>query len=145
MISWHSHEYHYHEKHEGWPVLVAIGTFVVALIALYQSNFLFFIFALIAGVLFAVWGMRPPRELAFALDRKGLSVGGRLHPYRHFSAFALDGSSLHLYPKSTLKPRLAIDVPDEREKEIRELLLEFLPEVEYTESLMEALGHLLRF
>lgn len=145
MINWTSAEFHYHEKNEAWPALVVVGAVVIGIIALWQHNLLFAIFIGIAAVLMLVWGKRRPRECAFALDKKGLHIDDRIYPFHDFSSFALYEETLLLHPKSRVRPHFSIIIPHEKGNAIRAYLLAFLPEVEYTESFMEIIGHWLKF
>ena len=145
MISWMSPEFHYHEKDEAWPVFAALLGAAFAAYALWQHNFLFFVFVLIATGLVITWGGRKPRHFEFELNETGFLIDGKTYRYREFASFAVSHDSLHLMPKSSIRPRLEIITPPSREREIREYLLDFLHETEYTESFVEALGHWLRF
>lgn len=145
MIQWHSFEFHYHEKDEAWPVLVIMGAVIISAIALWQRNLLFVIFTVVAAGLMLVWGRRKPRRLMFALDAKGLHIDDRIYPFHDFSSFALYEDTLLMHPKSRIRPLFSIIIPREKGNAIREYLLAFLPEVEYTESFMEIIGHWLRF
>jgi len=145
MISWMSPEFHYHEKDEAWPILVVLLGILLAAYALWQGNFLFLVFVCIATGLAIVWGGRKPQHFEFKLNDKGLIIDETMHLYREFRSFALGGDSLHFMPKSSVMPRIEIIIPHSREREIREYLLDFLHETEYTESFVETLGHWLRF
>ena len=92
-----------------------------------------------------VWGTRKPRNFNFELNDSGLVIDGKTYRYREFASFAVSHDSLHFIPKSSIRPRIEIIVPESREREIREYLLDFLHETEYTESFVETLGHWLRF
>lgn len=145
MINWMSPEFHYHEKDEAWPVFVVLLGIIFSAYAVWQGNFLFLIFICIATALVIAWGGRKPRHFEFELNESGVVIDGDARRYREFRSFAISGDSLHLVPKSSVRPRLEIIIPASREREIREYLLDFLPETEYTESFVEALGHWLRF
>ena len=145
MISWTSLEFQYHEKDSAWSALVIVVAVVVGIFALWQHNILFLIFIAIAATLMVVWGRRAPRPIQFILDHRGLMIGKRHYPYREFIGFALSDEVLQIHQKSRLHSRLTITIPPDKELEIREFLLAFLPEVEYTESFIENLSHLSRF
>lgn len=145
MISWESPEFHYHEKDEAWPVIVLLVGASVAGLALWQNNFLFFVFALVATGLVLVWGRRRPRIFVFSLGKSGVTIDGRLYPYRDFDGFAIGEDTLQLSTKSPLRPRFTLIMPDDKAAEVQAHLLAFLPEIEYDESFIEALGRLARF
>ena len=145
MIAWSSPEFHYHEKDEAWPVIVVLAGAAIAGIALWQHNFLFFVFTLIATALALVWGTRRPRHFEFSLEKRGVRIDGKIYPYHDFDGFAIDGEILQLSTKSLLRPRFSIMIPEERAGDIHGHLLAFLPEIEYDESFIEALGRIARF
>jgi len=140
MISWESPEFHYHDKDEAWPAIVVLVGAAVAGFSLWQHNFLFFVFSLIATGLVLVWGRRRPRIFVFSLGKSGVHIDGRLYPYRDFDGFAIGEDVLQLSTKSPLRPRFTLIMPDEKVDKVREYLLAFLPEIEYDESFIEALG-----
>lgn len=145
MITWSSPEFHYHEKDEAWPVAALCVGAAIAGFSLWQHDFLFFVFTLIATALVLAWGSRRPRHFDFKLDRQGVHIDGRLYGYREFGGFALGDDTLQLSTKSPFRPRFSIILPEEKTDAVREHLLAFLPEIDYDESFVEALGRLLRF
>ncbi len=92
-----------------------------------------------------VWGRRRPRHFEFTLSERGISIDGSVRSYRDFDGFAISEDSLQLRPKSKLRTSLSVIIPESKRAEIREHLLAHLLEIEYDESFIEALGHLLRF
>lgn len=144
-IRWKSIEFHYHHKNPLWPTLVILITICVASFALWQGNLLFFIFTLIAALLTLVWGHRHPRELQFAINDQGLWIGKKLYRYAHFASFALYEETLQLHFINRINFSMDIIIPREKTKSIRNRLLAFIPEVEYTESFVDALAHWLKF
>ena len=125
--------------------MILLGGAAVAGFALWQHNFLFFVFALIATGLMLSWGMRRPRHFDFKLDREGVHIDGRVYPYREFDGFAVGTEVLQLSTKSPFRPRFSVIIPEEQEEAIHLHLLAFLPEVDYDESFIEALSRMLRF
>lgn len=142
---WTSVEFHYHAKNQFWPALVIIAAICVSAFALWQQNLLFFIFILIAAMLMLVWGRRRPQHMQFAIDERGLWIGKKLHRHQYFTGFALYEKTLQMHSKNRIRPTIDIIIPPEKTKEIRRRLLAFLPEVEYTESFLDALAHWLKF
>jgi len=144
MIQWQALEYRYHRKSLDWFAGVIGLAVILLIIALWQRNFLFAIFIVIAGILVVVWARERPRPILFTLDKKGLWIGRRLHDYRRFDGFALSETQLQLRYKRYLRPYLTVHLPRGRPgkkiKAIQEQLLAFLPEIEYNESLIEALA-----
>ncbi len=145
MIEWHAIEFHYHEKDPSWDVFVIVGAFFIGIFALWQRNLLFFIFTLIATMLMLTWGKRRPRRFHFMADNHGLWVEKKLYPYKDCTGFALYHDMLQMHQKNRFHPLLSVIIHEKDEDAIRDHLLAFLPEVEYTESFNEALAHWLQF
>lgn len=144
-IRWQSIEFHYHNKKSLWSALVILIAIVVSAFALWQQNLLFFIFTLIAALLTLVWGHRHPPQLQFIIDERGLWIGKKLHRYNNFTSFALYEETLQMNFSNRIHSSMDIIIPREKTKGIRNRLLAFLPEVEYTESFIDALAHWLKF
>ena len=71
-ISWRAAEYEHFEKGGGWYLMVGGAALILLLIALWQKNFFFGIFILIAGILVIVLANRKPGVLDFKLTEKGV-------------------------------------------------------------------------
>ncbi len=145
MIHWEAQEFKYHRKSTNWFTSVIGVATVIVIIALWQKNLLFAVFAVIAAVLVVIWGKERPRRLQLKLDDKGLWVNKKFYDLRQFDAFALGEEELKLRYRQHFRPFLTVNFPEEKSGAIRKQLLEFLPEIEYTESLTEALSDWLRF
>jgi len=145
MIQWQALEYRYHRKSLNWFVGVIGLALILLIIALWQQNFLFAIFTVIAAGLVVFWGKERPRRLQFTLDKKGLWINRCLYEYKQFDGFAFSENRLQLRYRQHFRPYLTIPLPEKKNRALREQLLVILPEIEYNESLIEALGDWLGF
>ena len=145
MIEWQLPEFQYHKKSDWWPVWVVFLAFLLGLLALWQKNFLFLIFIIIAAFAVLSIANEKPKNIDFALDDKGLHLGAKFYELKSFSAFALKDGRLQFKNKGRLRPFLTVPYPEDRQEEIKKHLLAFLPEIEYNESLVEVLTNILRF
>ena len=144
-IRWKSVEFHYHEKNPLWAVFVVIVALFIGTYALWQENLLFLIFTVFAAILTLVWGRRRPRRLEFTINDRGLWIEEKLYPYNHCTGFALHEEMLQMHFKNRIHSSLDIIIPPDKKEHIRDRLLAFLPEVEYTESFIDALAHWLKW
>jgi len=152
-IRWSAPEYHYYRKDVSWYWLVIIVTIVLTALALWQKNFLFAVFIILASVLTIAWGRREPNVIDFTLSEKGLDVGNRkFYAYENLSGFAIipapedpELEELVIKHKSRLTGWMKIIIAGQRKEQIKNLLSRHLPEIEYQESLTEHIARILRF
>jgi len=151
---WEAPEFHYHEKTLAWYWGVGAITLLLIVIAIFQGNFLFALFSLLAGVLVSVWGSRAPNTVPFTLTEKGFAIAGK----KFYAHDALEGFALiesHIQPEVfseiVLRTRgqlgrwIKIMIPRSLENQVRERLERVLPELEYEESMSEHIARMLRF
>jgi hypothetical protein len=150
-IRWTAPEFHYYDKDSRWHTILGVGTVIIVVIALLQRNFLFAIFAVIAGLLLSTWGRKAPEIRTFTLTDKELQIsGGKSYAHDHSEGFTIIKAPNHppelaLKTKKRLHNWLHVIIPEALAEQIQELLLEYLPEVEYQETIGDKLGRLLRF
>jgi len=145
MIKWSAPEFEYFKKTDWWYWSLIVVAIVLSLVALWQKNFLFLIFIVIAAVIISLLAKERPRDIDFELERRGLLIDKKLYEYKTFSSFALNDHSLQLKNKGRWRPHLTIPIPEGQQEMIKNHLLDFLPEVEYNESAIDVLSRLLRF
>ncbi len=152
-IKWSAPEFPYYEKSLLWHVGVGIVAIAVIVIALFQKNFLFAVFALVGGGLVMFWGHREPATLEFTLSEKGLDIHTRkFYPFEGLTGFAIveddeesDIDELVLRTKSALNSYLKLTIPRDHREKIKTFLARFLPEMEYRTTITDQLTRLFRF
>lgn len=150
MIHWRAPEFIYHKKDISWYWLVVIIAVVVFAISLWQKNFLFAVFTVIAAGTLLAWGMREPRQLMFELTEEGLHIGKEFYQRDTFSHFHLiknqgEWDKLILQTKSKISPYFVLPVPREKFDSIKKYCLNFWTETEIEESFIDQLGDFFRF
>ncbi|MEK7077435.1 MAG: hypothetical protein AAB967_04375, partial [Patescibacteria group bacterium] len=137
-ITWRAPEFEARAKGGVWYW----GSIVIAALLLgasvWQRNFLFGVFIIIAEILLLVWGGKEPRTFEFTLNEKGVGVANqKSYPYADLDAFSVDentGSAwvrIIFRMKSRMKAPIFVNAPRERLEEIRDHLAAFLPEKEW--------------
>lgn len=152
QLKWQAPEFDARPKGISWYWLSIIVAIVILGIAVWQKNFLFGLFVVLAEILVLVWGNREPEMVSFALDEAGLTIGKeKKHLYSEFENFGAETDQEKEWPnlffnfKSQLKPALKIKIPRERSLEIKRAFGAALPEVEHQPSLLDAFEEFLRF
>lgn len=153
-ISWSAPEFEHHQKDARWYLVSAFFIILFLALAVWQGNFLFAIFVVMAGILFLRFGAQAPHSLDFRLTDAGLEiVGKKLYNYETLSGFAVhrldvhdDGfSELILKRKHRLGTYFKALMPSSRVEEARIFINKHLPEIEYEASLVEHLSRFFKF
>ncbi|MDO8430063.1 MAG: hypothetical protein Q7S73_01710 [bacterium] len=143
-IIWQAPEFEFQHKDASWYWLTIIVSAILALVALWQLNFLFAIFVVLAETMLIFWAKETPKILQFKISDRGIQLG-RLKSY---SFEELDGfhiSELRNQPELVLKtrnklhPYVIILMLEDDAPEIKEFLKNHLAEIEYEESLSDHL------
>ncbi|MDO8601919.1 MAG: hypothetical protein Q7R62_02220, partial [bacterium] len=88
-IKWTAPESHFFEKTSRWYIGSAILAGLLVIFALWQGNFLFVLFVVIAEVLALFWGGQAPRTISYQLTEAGFIVGDRIFRFDTLIGYAL--------------------------------------------------------
>lgn len=160
-IIWTAPEFKYHQKDVSWYWLSILAAAVIILISLWLKNFLFAIFVVIAEIVLISWAKRQPKNIKFGINEKGISIGeAKFYEYKELKGFFLkegpaarpahlsgQGPEGELILKTNFKiePYIKIFVFNGDIPEIKSFLKNHLEEIEYTESLHEAISKIIKF
>ena len=151
-IAWQAPEYAPYQKNVSWHWLVLILGIILIAVALWQKNFLFAVFIVIAEILLFYWGRSQPRLVEFKLNEKGLELDNKLHPYDEFVYFSVNEntgmdnfSQIAFKTKSHFKPLLEVYIDKNKIALAKEKLIKCLEEHEHEENLIDILLRLFRF
>jgi len=153
-LAWSAPEFEYWQKPRIWYLVLILVSLVIFIIALWQGNFLFAVFVVLASIVLISSGKRPPRHLDFRLTEEALIIDNKkAYLYEQLSGFAIhrldsikDGlSELVIQRKHRLGAYLKILYPTAHTEEIRHFLNRHLPEIEYQDSLSDHFFRWLKF
>jgi hypothetical protein len=149
-MKWSSPEYIHHDKDLSWYFLIAMIVIIIVIISLWQRNFLFAVFTIIAAATLIAWARRQPNIIHFELDGNGLKIENDFYPKEVFTKFAVKNidaqwSKLLLQKKHKIAFDLVIPVPVDNIDSVRSQCLNLWTETEYQESLVDELAEWLRF
>lgn len=96
----------------------------------------------LAAVVIILNSIKKPEELKISIDHLGVNINETERQYKEFKSFwieysATDIKELSLESKKWYLPYLKIPLSDQDPIEIRNLLMQFLPEKEHEKSLLE--------
>ena len=150
-ITWTAPEFEFREKTVSWYWITIIIAACIIAFAVWERNFLFGVFIIIAEMLVIVWGNRRPPEVAFRLTHEALSIGSdksyQLKEFENWSALDFEGGwhEMAFLFKKRLRVPVKILVPSETLPKIRENLNPLLPEVEHHITFSESIERLIKF
>lgn len=150
-ISWEAPEFEYYAKSPSWYWISILISIVLLAAALWQKNFLFAAFIIIAELSVFHWAGAVPRDINFKIDERGVTRGQeRAYAYAELEHFAFNQSGgeikeLIFKHRAKIRPYIKMVVAPSLVPEIRSHLANFLPEEEYDEPMADALAKFLRF
>jgi hypothetical protein len=152
-INWEASEFEHRPKDISWYWLSIIIATIALGIAIWQKNFLFGFFIIIAEILLLVWGGREPGIIKFALSDKGLTISNRkFYPLSDIAGFCLEETNDDKWSMVIFRFRRRfaalsrVIAPKAQVAEIKKHLAEAaIPEIEHEESFIETLQKFFRF
>jgi hypothetical protein len=156
FVSWKAPEFRFREKGINWHLwAIFIGLALIG-VSVWQKNFLFAAFVVIAWFVVVYWANKKPVVWEFKLNENGISIklsGDDFEKFRSYSE--ISGFDIHEGGKdfkelvfkldAKLSPYLKAVFPSAKEKEIEEFLLKFLPKEEYERSASDSFSELIGF
>lgn len=142
-ISWQAPEHLHTEKTSDWYWIVGIVTLSIALIAIILDNLIFGILIIMCALTLSLYASKKPRIVSVKIDNRGVTVGTMRYPYDNLDSFWVE--TRQAVPKILLKskklfmPFIAVLIEEVDPEEVRSILLNYLPEEEHTEPLLEKL------
>ena len=150
-ITWEAPEFGYREKDVSWYWISIIAAALIIAFSVWQKDFLFGFFIVIAEVLFIVWGNKVPKTIAFTLTDTELEIGGyKTYSMKEFESWSADTDDAEwgdvmFYFRSHLRPALSLIVPSAKITELRANMKVVLKEIEHQPTLIDSIEKFLRF
>ncbi|MBU6500339.1 MAG: hypothetical protein KGJ89_00720 [Patescibacteria group bacterium] len=151
-IKWTAPEFPFREKGVSWYWISIIVAVIILGISIWQKNFLFGFFIVIAEILVLTWANREPQLVEFVINEKGLSIGeNKFTAYTTMESFSVEANADKEWPDiffqfhRRLRPILKIRVPHDRLTEIQKSLKAVLPQTEHETSFLDTLEELIGF
>lgn len=147
-ITWEAPEFTPQDRSPDW--FWALGIIAVSLMiaAILFGNVLFAIVVLISAVTITLLALRDPRILEFTVNSRGIQAGDTLYPYSSIKSFWVENSpeeqKILLQSERIFMPYIVIPIEEVDPEEVRNFIIQYIPEEEHIEpisqQLMEYLG-----
>ena len=163
-IIWQIPEYEYNQKDISWNWLVLISAIILFAFAIWQKNFLFAVFIVVAFLMINFMSNRFPLIWQFKMTEKGIIISlptgeqKKFYSFENIESFDIhsviydaEGNDIGEYKElilklhSKLSPYLKINIYPTDEEKIKKFLLNFIPHQEHEQSLVDSLARLIKF
>jgi hypothetical protein len=151
LMEWKVKEFVKHDRNGGWYVVTGI---IVALILVYSfvvGNFLFALMTILTVFIIFIYEVKEPRSLSVVIWEDGVQFGSKFYDYDNLDGFYLIYKpdvvkKVYLEFHSGWRQDLGISIDDQNPVEIRDILLEYLPENldKEDESLSDTMGRVFK-
>jgi len=148
-IIWRGPEFKYYHKEPSWYWINGLVAGLLLLFSLYQNNILLAIFIGLTELTIIILAKRLPKTIEFKITEEGIHFGRyTLHTYDELKGFQINPESdelseLILVTNSKINPTIKMNVFVKDQEDIREMLKNFINEVEYEATLFDAIADLL--
>ena len=158
-ITWQAPEFEYQKKDISWYWMSLIIGIVLLALTIWQRNFLFAIFIIVAWVVVVYSASKTPTNWNFKLNEKGIQIylsekdeaAKKFYDFKEMEGFdihpniAKNYGELILKIKKRFSPYLKINFPSANQEKIAEFLQKYIPKEEYSESLADSFSKLIGF
>jgi len=148
IIRWQTKEFETYERSQQWYAVMAL--FLIAIIgySVYMNSPVVAIVFILIGMLGYIHLNKEPRILDFAITDEGIIAGKELYEFENMHSFWIfynppQEKIISFHSKGYLLPFVHVPLGSEDPLKIRELLLNYLPEIKQKPSLADALERLL--
>lgn len=145
VISW-SGPLHYHSNAKAAFAAAIVLFAIAALLQIFQKNIITTIFFALLGIVVLLNVNKKSPTGEFEINPAGVKINEQTHKYGELKSFwieydpALGIKELSLQTKKWYLPYVKIPIDDQNPVQLRFALLEFLPEVEHKDTLVEILA-----
>ena len=150
-ISWHAPEYEYSPKSSSWYWTSLFLALVLIIFALWQKNFLFAIFIIIAELIVFAVADKHPKIWEFTINEKGVYIGkDKFYSYDRLEAFDIHineivHDQLVLKTKKKISPIVTINIYKEDQEKIKDFLKKYISHEQIDISFGDAISKLIGF
>jgi hypothetical protein len=153
-LAWQAPEFEHRPKTSTWYWVSIIVSILLLALAIWQRNFIFAVFVVIAELMLIIWGASEPRMIAFSLNQRGLTIGGaKFYPFSDIKSWSADSEGFFdpEWPDITLHlvhhfhTGLKVKVPRAMFLDVEKALRAHAREVPFEPSMIDVIEKLLGF
>lgn len=130
---WETPSFRKYERGSAWYLaLTLVAVFLIAY-AVWTANFLFAFIIFLSSILLLLVGNQEPKNVLVQVGNNGVVWDGKLYLYQDLENFSIiyqppQSKVLYIEPKSSVTPRLSIDLQEQDPVGLREFLRQYVRE-----------------
>ena len=149
-VDWNGPEFIYHAKNIDWYLTLGIvSVVIIGIVALMTRSIWLSITAAVMCTIFGVSAARKPRDMDYAVDGHGVSIGRSFHAYSDFRAFSItpeaDMLNLTFIPLKRFMPPMSVYLDPADQDRVAKVIAEHLPLEAHQPDALERLMRRIRF
>lgn len=151
-IVWRAPAFRHYPKDVSWYWLTVLAAVFLFFFAVWQKNFLFGIFVILAEIAVFTLARRQPEMLGFKIDERGIEIAEKFYAYDELTTFCLrpdnednNFQELILKKKVYFNPYITILIDNKIVSQARDIIGQKLTEEQYQDSLLDVLFRWLKF
>jgi len=149
LLHWQAPEFEPSQWDRRWYLIATLVLAAIVIFALVTNSPIMAITFILIGIVGYIFLQKKPRFLDFMITPDGIVVGDEIYEFRSIKSFWIfyephNIKVISLHMKGKLLPYIHIPIHDEDPVKIREILLEFITEVEQEPSLIDSIERVLR-
>lgn len=143
-LTWSAPEYLEQNRSTDWYWGVGLVALIAAGAAVFFGNYLFAVLIAVGAFSLILFAQRKPEHIEYSITERGIRINSLLYPYNSLDSFWVDENEhdpkILLASKKFFLPYIIIPLYDHDPREVRDILLAYLPEVEHHEPLLQILA-----
>lgn len=147
-LSWIAPEYEVYEKSTLWYFSFGIILLAIVVYAMITESPIMAITFILIGMVGYIFLQKEPRDIEFVVNYEGVRAGRELYDYENIESFWINYDPPHtktltLHTNAAMMPFVHIPIGNNDPVKLREVLIDFVPEVKQDPSFMDALERFL--
>jgi len=148
LHQWQGPEFEVYEKSNRWYLLAGIFLLAIVVYAMLTDGPIMAITFILVGIVGYIHLQKEPRTVTFAITNKGIVADKDIYLFDNMHSFWIFYEEHHLrtislHTKASVFPFVHIPVHDEDPVHLREIILEYIPEIEQQPSLVDTVERVL--
>jgi len=151
LISWEFHEFDPRPRSNSWYIWYGIIIAALVIYSIVTSNYLFAIILVLFSLIIFLQNWRRPDKLLFSIKGQGIQIGNQFYRMNEIEDFWIayqppNVEMVYFSFKASWRPVLGIPLENNNPLQVREILLEYLPENldRESEPLPDAMARILK-
>lgn len=141
-IEWSAPEYSHKERDNDWFWALGLITLISCGVAIWFHSYVFAIFIFISGCCLIMFTLRPPEDVSYTIETKGITLGKDLYSWKTIKSFNIKNNEnesdqyvkLIIETSKYFLPLYTIPLPKTLADEVKENILKIIPRSEIDES-----------